>query len=345
MDAVGVGQFAVVVAFDDIHVVALLVPLRVRLLDAASAGGVVAGHGEAYHRPVGEHEGFLHEPLAERAATHDEPAVLVLDGPGDDFGGRGGIFVHEDDDAPFAETSRTLGAVLTIRGTQSLGIDDEVAFGQELPGDVRGGIQVSASVLLQVEDEVLHALPAQFVDGIRHLLVAGTAEAGQADQSDAGGGHVGGIHGGDGNLVALHGEVQPGGLSAAHDAEAHFRAFRPAQAAHDFLAAHFHARNGRVVHADDAVARKDSGFLGRSFRHGLDDDKRVLKHVELHTDAVEVALKRFVHLLGLFGVGVGRVGVESGEHAVDGVLGELVFVHAVHVEAADGQLGHGELAQ
>ena len=52
MDAVCVGQFAMVVTFDDVHVILHLIPHGVGLLDAASARGIITCYGQPDHRPT-----------------------------------------------------------------------------------------------------------------------------------------------------------------------------------------------------------------------------------------------------------------------------------------------------
>ena len=69
-----------------------------------------------------------------------------------------------------------------------------------------------------------------------------------------------------------------------------------------------------------------------------------VNHVELHADALEVALQRLVHGLHLLGVGVRRVGIELLKHAAYGVLYELPLVNRVDIEVGYGHFGYVELA-
>ena len=100
VDAVAVGQFAVLQAVVEVAGVGVKVALGVRLLYAAAGGGVVVCYGEAYHGAVGQADGTLHEALAEGAAADDGAAVLVLHGAGDYFCGGGRELVDEHEDAP-----------------------------------------------------------------------------------------------------------------------------------------------------------------------------------------------------------------------------------------------------
>ena len=165
----------------------------------------------------------------------------------------------------------------------------------------------------------------------------------EAHQSDGGCHHVGGIHRVDGNLVALHIEGEGVPDAPSHDAQMGDGVLGSPQAAHDFLTAHLHAGNGRVVDSHDAVAGQYAHLLAGSLGHRLNHEERVLQHVELHPDAFKAARERFVELLGLLGSGVGRMGVQLGKHAVDGILHLLVDVYRVHIEPAYHGCGKHQL--
>ena len=350
MDAVGVHQFTVVEAVQQVavilfeHVFARAV-FVVGLLYAAPCGGVVACHGEAYHRAVGQVDGALHESLAEGAAADDYAAVPVLDGSGDDFAGRGRVFVYQYDEASVGEASVALCQEVASPFGASFGVDNEFFLSQELVGQVDGGVEVASAVALQVEDEVFHALCLEFLQGLGKFIARGGGKAVDAYVSRAGLYDVGGIEAEDGYLVALHGEGQRVCHAAAHDGEVHLRAFGAAEALHDVIGAHLDAGNGGIVHRRDAVARQDAYFFRGSSADGLDDQQGVFYHLELDADAVEVALQRFVHGFHFFGVVVRRVRVQLGQHLDDGAFHHPVLVHGVYVQAADGELGHLEFAQ
>ena len=80
MDAVAVGQFAMLQAVFEVHFVFFEVTFLIRFLDAASGGRVVVGDGQPYHGTVGQIHGTLHKAFTERTAAHDRAAVLILNG-------------------------------------------------------------------------------------------------------------------------------------------------------------------------------------------------------------------------------------------------------------------------
>ena len=200
--------------------------------------------------------------------------------------------------------------------------------------------EVAAAVLLEVEDKALHALLFQFVDFGAQLAARGLSEAVDADIAHLLVHHIRALNGMHGDFVALHGEVEHFGHAAAHDAEGHFRVFRPAQFLHDVGAVHLHAGNSVLVYEDDAVAGKDARPLARPFGNGLYHDERVFHHVELHADALETAFEGFVEFFCFFGIGIGGMRVEFFKHSANGIFGKFLLVHAVHVERGDGRLRH-----
>ena len=344
VDAVCVHQFAVVVTVDEIAIVGRGVATGVGLLDVASAGGVVAGDGEADHGVIRQGDGTLHEALAEGAPTDDHAAIPVLHGAGDDLAGRGRRFVDEDDEAAVLEVARGRGRGLLARRVATLGVDDQAAVAEELVGQVAGHVQVAAAVALKVEDEVLHALLTEPGEGLEKLLVRGVGEAVEADVARGGVGHVGGVEAVHGDLAADDLELDQLRAASALHLDAHLGSLGPTQTTHDVGRLHLNARDDRVVDHDNPVASRQPDALGGAAGDDLDDVERIGKHIELDADAVKPALERLVEVFRLLGVGVGRVGVELVEHAADGVLDEFLLVGLVHIEVFDRIERDGELA-
>ena len=126
--------------------------------------------------------------------------------------------------------------------------------------------------------------------------------------------------------------------ATTHDAQLHLRAFLATQPFHNVDTCHLNTSDCRVVDTDDTVASKDTHLLRRSVDNGLDNDKRIFNHIELHTNTLKIALQRFVHRLGLFCIGVGRMWVELLKHTPDSILRQLLFVHRVHIEVGNSHL-------
>ncbi len=179
----------------------------VRLLNAAARGSIVAGYGQANHGTVRQVDGTLHKSLAECTASYYHTSVPVLDGSGHDFAGRSGVLVHQYDEAAVPEVARTLGKEVAAACGSSFGVDDEFLLFQKLVGKVDGGIQISSSVSLQVEDKVFHSLLLQYFQGLCKLFGGGGSKAVDAYIAGLGLYHVRGVQTENGNFVTLHGEV------------------------------------------------------------------------------------------------------------------------------------------
>ena len=300
--------------------------------------------GEANHGSVGQIDGALHESLAEGAASDDECAVVVLHGAGDNLGSRGAELIDQDNEAPLAEESAGLCLEHLFGCGASFGVDHEIFGIEELAGHLHGCSEVASAVAFEVEKEIFHALLLQSGDGFAHFFAGGGTEAVQPDVADAGCDHVGRIEGVHRNFVAGDDKGEHAVDGGPDDAERHLRAFGSAQELHDAVALEFHAGNGASVDRNNAIAVGDAGFLRRPFGDGLNHHEGIFEHVELHADAFEVTFEGFVHAARFLGIGVGRVGIEFREHAVDGVLDELFLVDTVDVELRDGQLRDGQFA-
>ena len=251
--------------------------------------------------------------------------------------------VGEHYEPAFAELAFSGGEVLLAGESAPLGVDDELAFLQELVGHLHGRAEVSAAVAFQVEDEVLHALFFQLAAGLDELLVCGLCEAADADVARMFAGHVAGVDAIDGYLVAGDGKGNEPRLAAAEHLELHFGPFGAAQDGKDGVVGQFLAGNRASVGRDDAVAGQDSDAFAGAVDDGLHDEERVVRHVELDADAVEVAFERLIVLFRLLGRRIGGVRIERGEHGTDGFLREFPLVHGVYVQCADGQLGYLQL--
>jgi hypothetical protein len=96
-----------------------------------------------------------------------------------------------------------------------------------------------------------------------------------------------------------------------------------------------HALHRRVVELDDQVAGLDAGAEGGRVLDGRDHLDEAVLHADLDAQAAELALGADLQFLEGFGVEVGRVRVEVGEHAVDGLGDELLVLDRLDVALLD----------
>ena len=71
-------ELPVLVTLDDVLFISRAVADAVRLLNATTRWGVVAGDSETNHRAVVKRYLLLHETFTERASSYDCSAVVVL---------------------------------------------------------------------------------------------------------------------------------------------------------------------------------------------------------------------------------------------------------------------------
>ena len=224
----------------EVHVIVGLVSGLVRFLYASSCRCVVVSHSEAYHRAVGHLDRSLHESFPECSPSDNNAAVLVLYSPRDDFGCRGGVFIDEDDNLPVNHPSPSVGFPLVAWDIPTVGIDYEVAVGQELVGYFLSRHQIPTPVVLEVEDEVeglSGILPlvslTQRVDGCCYLFVSVSAESSESDISYSWLYEISGVHGFHGYLVALYPELYRFALASPLDADLHHGPFLSTETFHD----------------------------------------------------------------------------------------------------------------
>ncbi len=160
--------------------------IAVIALDPAARRRVVARGREGEARPVGQRVNALDEPLAPGALTDQHAAVVVLDGARDDLGGRGRAAIDQHHERLVEVRRVARGVVLLRRGRGAPArVDDHGALRHEDVADVDGLLEDSSRIAAQVEQELLHALLLEPLQGLVELLARGVGEVGQHDVADA----------------------------------------------------------------------------------------------------------------------------------------------------------------
>ena len=134
-------------------------------LDRAARRRVVARRGQP-HRAVGaarQRDDGLHRAFAERARAHDGRALMILQGAGNDLGGRGRAAIDQHDDRlAVDEVAAACVVALDVVGPAAAGGDDLAAI-QERVANRDRLIEQAARIVAQIEhiaDELLAALAA-----------------------------------------------------------------------------------------------------------------------------------------------------------------------------------------
>ena len=203
VDTIGIRQLTFVVTIDNIFGIALQVSLLVRLLNAASAGSVITSRREANHTAVGHIEGTLYQPFSKGATSHNNTTVLILDGSRKNLCCRSTILVDKNRYPTLLEATATGATKLLVRHAATFGINNHIAFLEKFTGYVCCCLKEASRVLLEVDDEILHAFVFELLYGINHLFVCRLSEIVETNETNGWCHHVGSINRVDRNPVAL----------------------------------------------------------------------------------------------------------------------------------------------
>ena len=141
-------------------------------------GGQFQGTGTAL-----ELDHVLHAPLPPGSLTNDDRAFVVLEAGAEDFAGRRAEVVDKNSHREAGVGAGLGGVPDPFTNVSSLGTDD-AAFFNEHVGDPRGLAEQSAGVVTQVDDQRLHALLFQLLQGGVEFVGGPTCEVCEPDVTD-----------------------------------------------------------------------------------------------------------------------------------------------------------------
>ena len=270
---------------------------------------------------------------------------MILHGTCNNLSSRGRITIHQNHNLTFLEHPIAISRIFRARHSPTLGINDQIAALKKFVGDIDSCLQIAATILLKIENQILHALLLQVLKTLQELLMGGGAKTTDTDITDTWTNDISSIYRLHGNLIANHRELKSILDSLTHHTQMNGGTLRSAQALHDFFLRHLHTSNGGIIDRDDAVASNDAHFLRGSVGDGLNHEESILYHIELHTNALKVATERFVQTLHLLGCEITGVRIEFVEHTTDGILSKFLFIDTIYIKIGDGHLGKLQLAQ
>ena len=332
-------------------------------LDGAAVGRVVAGCGELDGRLLaGQRQDGLHGALAEGLRAQHDGTLVVLQGASHDLGGRGRTRVdqhhHLGSLGPGRQRGDAVGlaaarhVVLRAGVEAALGVVGAAVGGgdfhaglQEGGRDADGAVQQAARVIAQVQHHGLERAVVllgqlfevidQVVDGVfLELRDADVAHA-RFQQLAAYRLHLDdvthdGEHDGLGHALALQRQGDGALGLAAHHLDGFFQP---------------HVLGGGVADLDDQVTGLDAGLGRRGALDGRDHLDEAVLGADLDAQAAELALGVDLQLLEGVLVQIGRVRIQPGEHAADGVGDQLVVLDGLDVVGLDGAEDFAELAK
>ena len=259
-----------------IHPLALLV---VNGLDTSSAGDVIPASGHLQLRIMGKINRQLHQSLAIGSCTHDDRTVEILQGTTGNLACRSRFLIHQHHqwNHRIDGLHRCLVVVIgpaqltAVRGHRNAPWHEDV--------HQVGSFQLTtATVVTEVEHQLLHALFLQVKKGAAHLLGTTLGKLCQADIA---------------NTVALHTVIRnrrcgtqrtTGNLHLHHlvragapNLQCKGRSRLTSQMLPHIL--NTLAHHGRIINAQDDVTLAQSCFLGRCIPHRLINHRGLLLHV------------------------------------------------------------------
>src|SRR5690606_31647481 len=96
-----------------------------------------------------------------------------------------------------------------------------------------------------------------------------------------------------------------------------------------------HALNCLIVKLDNQVASANTGVGSRGAVDGADHLDKTALHADLDTETTKFAAGAFLEIFkGIFAE-ISGMGVETRQHALDGVLEKYLIVHFLHIGAAN----------
>ena len=147
--APGAGVGGVVIALE------LDVGRDAAMVDGGAGGRVVERGGELEGAILAERQHRLHRALAEGGAAHERRAVIILEGAGDDLGGRGGAAVHQHHDRRALQRIARRRAHFEFRfGRAALGAHDQARIEKRIRHR-HGRFEHAARIVAQVEHQSL----------------------------------------------------------------------------------------------------------------------------------------------------------------------------------------------
>src|SRR5262249_26662116 len=149
-------------------------------LNQAATGGVVAGRGKRKARIFTERLYSLNEALAERRFADDEAPVVVLHSSRDDFGGRGGVIVHQNEERNGIALVAAYGVIVMLRGGAAVMRNYQLILLEEHIADGDGFVQEAAGIAAHVEHEAVEIGGVEFLESVGDFMIRSFVERREA---------------------------------------------------------------------------------------------------------------------------------------------------------------------
>ena len=150
-------------------------------------------NGETDHRTIRQIDRTLYKAFSEGTTPHNNTTILILDGTCHNLCCRRRITVHQHHDLTILEYTFTISCIVHTRYLTTFCINNQITLLQKLFRDIYCSLQITATILLQIEYQMLHPFSLQLVETFQELLMRRSTKAANTDIANARTNHIGGI--------------------------------------------------------------------------------------------------------------------------------------------------------
>src|SRR5579872_213477 len=311
-------------------------------LNQSAAGCVVVGRRQRQSGIFGQRIHSLHQALAERDFTGNQPAIVILNRSGDDLSRRRSQPVDQNYDRIILAAIAVLRNVtLFCRGAPVMG-DDELSLLQELVGNAHALAQQSTRIAPKIENQSLQI--AERIESLRDFVLRGFVKSVDVHVADARLDQEVHVYAVARNLIAHQRELHRLLHAFARDADVNRGSLGSLQQIGHIAGAH--VLGGFAVHCDNHIAGVNAGFVSGRPGERINHDHFVITRPYGHTDAVVLAALVFAHQRVRFWIEEIRVRIERVQHARNRpVVYGFVGVYRFSVVFLDQRIYVGELLE
>src|SRR5882762_9191261 len=185
---------------------------------------------------------------------------MVLYGAGNNFCGRCGVAVDQDDERDIVALVAAHGVIAAFGGGAAMVRDDQLILVEEHIADGYCFVEQAAGVAAHVENQAIEGWRIKLLQGVGNFAIGGFVKAGKANVTDARFQQKGDVHGMARNFVASYGEDERLVVAFAGDRNLYDGALGAFQ--HVGYIAGGQAVGGLVINLDDHVAGANAGVIG-----------------------------------------------------------------------------------
>ncbi len=260
MNAVGTNQFSVCITLIEVlHI--LIITLVVRTLDKPACRCIVSCYSQSDHWTVIQIESVLNQTFAKCPATNYQAPVPILQSTCKYLAGWGRSLIGKNGNPRIGKGALPVWKIILTRVSPAPDEDQELLVGEKHIGNICCGHHIPPTVGAEVQDKVLHVVPAETVDSRSEFSCCGCREFIQFHIGGLVIEHISRIEAVYRNFVANNCEIKQFPDPNSENPDIHFSSFHAQK-----LAAHTVCRNPHTgyiltVYSNYTVTGKNTNLL------------------------------------------------------------------------------------